>query len=294
VTQSRGKGLLLATLTAVLWGCVPVAGKVALGGMSAPLLSVLRLGAAGLVVLLVLAHHGGQRLTKPPRLVYLAALGLGGNYIAYMVGLEYAGAGTSQVLIQVAPLFLILLGVVALGERPSLRELIGGGLALLGVALVSWEEVQVGGGSWIGVVLILVAALTWAVYAIAHKRLGRDHASGGTMTWIFLLAAVVVLPTVPLAASRTPDAVQVAGIVFLVLNTMVAYWAFAEALRHIPASTAAVLAMLGPAVTFGILLITNGMPRAQSYVPYEAVTLGKIVGAVLVLAGVGLAVTRRR
>lgn len=291
------RGLLLATLTSVLWGTVPVAGKIALGGMSAPLLSVLRLVAAGVVLGLLLGRARVRAGLRGGWLVLVAALGLGANYVFYMWGLEHAGAGTSQVLIQTAPLFLILLGILLLGERPTVVEWIGIGLATLGVLLVSWEETTTLTGSALGIGLILVSALTWAFYAVAHKRLGRDHAAGGTMCWIFLLAALVVLPTVPFAPRRSADATELAAIVFLCVNTFVAYWCFAEALRHIRATTAAILATIGPAITFGLLAVTNRMD--QPYVPYEEITPAKIAGAVLVVAGVVLAVkgmgrTRRR
>ena len=286
------RGLLLAAITSVLWGTVPVAGKIALGGMSAPLLSVLRLLAAGLLLLLLLGRSRFRTLRAPSRLVFLAALGLGANYVFYMWGLEHAGAGTSQVLIQTAPLFLILLGILALGERPSAWEWGGVAAASLGVSLVSWEETAGVSGGALGIGLVLASALAWAIYAVAHKRLGRDHASGGTMCWIFLLSALVVAPTLPLAPARSADPTQAAAIVYLCLNTFVAYWCFAEALRHIRATTAAVVATLGPAITFGLLAVTNRMD--QPYVPYEEITAVKIAGSVLVVAGVVLAVTTSR
>jgi drug/metabolite transporter (DMT)-like permease len=287
----RLRGVLLATLTAVLWGTVPVAGKVALGGMGAGSISVLRLAVSGGLLAFLLARRGARPFAKPPRLVYLGALGLGLNYLAYMGGLEFAGAGASQVLIQTAPLFLILLGITFLGERPTRRELVGAGVAFAGVLLVSWQEIDLGPDAYLGVALILGAALAWAVYAVAHKTLGRTHAAGGTMMWIFLLAAVIVLPSAFAGPSRTPDAVQAWAIAYLCLNTFVAYWAFAEAIRHISATTAAVIATLGPAVTFGMLAVTNTLD--QPYVPYEAITTVKILGSILVVGGVVAAVTAR-
>jgi drug/metabolite transporter (DMT)-like permease len=258
--------------------------------MSAPVLSALRLGFAGLFMAFFVV--GPARMVRPSRLICIAALGLGGNYIFYMWGLEHAGAGASQVLIQTGPLFLTILGVLVLGERPSRLELGGGVAALAGVFLVSWQETATTSGGAIGVGLILLSALAWAIYAAAHKHLGRDLGSGPTMTWIFLLAAVVVVPTVPFAPIRKPDGVQLAFIAFLGVNTLVAYWAFAESLRHIRATTAAVISTIGPAVTFGLLAIGNCM--GQDYLPAEEITLAKILGAVLVMAGVGTAVAARR
>lgn len=291
--RSTARGVLLAGVAALVWGTVPIGGVIALPGMSAPILSALRLTLAGLFLMVVLASRRGRAaFARPPRLICVAALGLGGNYVLYMWGVERSGAGTSQVLIQTAPLFLILLSVVALGERMSRRQVLGAVTAFAGVTLVSWREAAGEPRTALGVVLVLMAALTWAVYAVAHKRLGREHDAGGTMMWIFLLAALVALPGALIEPWRTPDGVQGAAIAYLCMNTVVAYWSFAESLRHIEASTAAVIATLGPVVTLGALAVTNRMDQGR--VPYEALSTLKLGGAALVVAGVVLAVTARR
>ncbi|MDJ0973535.1 MAG: DMT family transporter [Planctomycetota bacterium] len=291
--RSATKGVLLAGVAALVWGTVPIGGVIALPGMSAPVLSALRLTVAGLFLMLVLASRKGRALfQRPPRLIYLAALGLGGNYVLYMWGVERTGAGTSQVLIQTAPLFLILLSLVVLGERMSRRQALGTLIAFVGVTLVSWREASGEPRTAFGVLLVLLAALTWAVYAVAHKRLGREHDAGATMMWIFLLSALVALPGAALESWRTPDGVQWLAILYLCMNTVVAYWSFAESLRHIEASTAAVIATLGPVVTLGVLAITNRMD--QDRVPFETLSALKLGGAALVLTGVVLAVTARR
>ena len=286
-SRSPRRGLTLALLTSLLWGTVPVAGKIALGGVSPPVLSVLRLAAAALFVFLLMARRGVRPPRRPAPLLVLAAFGLGLNYVAYMVGLQWAGAGTSQVLIQMAPVFLVLLGVLFLGERLGRAEVLGASLAFLGALLVSWREVEATGGG-LGIAFVLLAALAWSIYAVAQKLAGRTHGSGATTFWVFSMAAALNLPGAFLADGRSPDAVQILAVVYLCANTLVAYWAFAESLRHIPASTAGVIATLGPAVTFGLLAVANA--TEQDRIPYEAITPTKILGAVFVVVGVILTV----
>jgi drug/metabolite transporter (DMT)-like permease len=292
VTRSRTRGLLLATVASVTWGTVPVAGTIALGGITAPLLCTIRLLVATAFLALVLTRRGVRPFRRPPRLVYLAALGLGGNYLFYMWGLERAGAAASQVLIQTAPLFLIVLGVAWLKERLAVRQIVGGVIALAGVFLVSWDDAAAMPHRGLGVLLILAASFTWGVYGAAHRKIGGDHASGPTMMWIFLLAALVTVPFAFTEVLRRPDAVHLGAIAYLCLNTIVAYWSFAESVRHIKASVAAVILTLGPVVTFGLLLVTNRLE--QGYIPYEPLTALKVGGAALVIGGVCTAVTARR
>jgi drug/metabolite transporter (DMT)-like permease len=292
VTRSRTRGLLLATVASVTWGTVPVAGTIALGGITAPLLCSIRLLVATAFLALVLTRRGVRPFRRPPRLVYLAAIGLAANYLFYMWGLERAGAATSQVLIQTAPLSLIVLGVAWLRERLTVRQIVGGLVALAGVFLVSWDDAVGLPHRGLGVLLILVASFTWGVYGAAHRRLGDKHASGPTMMWIFLLAALVTVPFAFTEVLRRPDPVHLAAIAYLCLNTIVAYWSFAESVRHIDASVAAVILTLGPVVTFGLLLVTNRLD--QDYIPKEPLTALKIAGAALVISGVCAAVTARR
>lgn len=110
--------------------------------------------------------------------------------------------------------------------------------------------------------------------------------------WIFLLAGLFLVPTGALEEWRSPDGVQVAAIAYLCVNTIVAYWCFGECLRHIDASLAAVIATLGPVVTFAILSITNRVE--QTRVPHEPLSTLKLAGAAMVIAGVVAAVTVRR
>jgi len=289
VTPNATRGVALATVTALLWGTVPIAGKIALGGISPSLLSTGRLLLAAGALAAFLKIRGRLRLRRPPRLVYLAGLGLGANYVLYMLGLSHSTAGTAQVLIQTAPLFLIVLSMALLGERPSPRQLLGMGLALAGVAVVSWSD-QERPEAGLGMLLILASAASWAVYGVCHKRLGKDHTSGGTMTWIFLVAGLASLPTTIADASLSPGPVEWAAIAYLAANAIAAYVCFGECLRHIDASLASVICTLGPVVTLALVGLSNSLDGAL--IPYEAVPASKLAGAGLVMLGVVLAVAR--
>lgn len=291
--------MFLALVTAVLWGTVPLAGKLALGsggapgtGMAPGPLSVLRLLAAAGCFWIALSRRGAAPSRRPPKLVWVGAVGLAGNYVLYMWGLERAGPATAQVLIQMAPLFLIVLSMVLLRERPRRRELLGGAMALTGVIAVTWSDAALRAESITGAGLVLLSALAWSGYAVAHKRLGRDHRSGDTMAWIFLLAGLLLIPTTFAEPWREIDAVQWCAIGYLTVNTVVAYGSFAECLRHLRAGTAAVIVTLGPVITLLGLVLWDALDLPR--LPPETLPLQKWLGAALVVSGVMIAVARRR
>jgi drug/metabolite transporter (DMT)-like permease len=295
-SPNRTKGVVLACLTATIWGTVPFGGKLALEGISAPALSVVRLLSAGLFIAFVVARRQGswKALRRvPPPLVWLAALGLAGNYSAYMYGLDLVSQTLAQVLIQMAPLFLILLSVVILGERPVKGHWVGTALATVGFVSVSldgkpWGEVM-GSTTATGIALLLLAAVTWAVYAVCHKRLGKEMDSGVTLSWIFLLAALLTAPVAMGEKAPEPDGVVLAAIGYLILNSVVAYWAFAESLRHVEASLVAVICTFAPVVTVTLSAAFNALGWER--MPHDPLTLWKVGGAGLVVTGVALAVS---
>jgi drug/metabolite transporter (DMT)-like permease len=289
--RSPAKGVLLAVCASVLWGTVPIAGTVALRGIGAGALSALRLLLATLF-LFALLRWRRTPLARPSPLVLFAAFCLAVNHLAYMWGLDRAGPATSQILIQTAPLFLVALGVAVLGERLRRRQLAGGAVALLGVFLVAWEPGAASPRRSTGVLLILLAALGWAVYAAAHSRIGRASRSGPSIMWIFLFTGLFTLPVAAVETARRPDGVQAAAIAYLCVNTVLAYWSFAECVRHIHASVAAVILTLQPVVTMLLLVALNAVD--QTRVPYEALTVWKVGGAGLVVTGVAVTVSARR
>jgi drug/metabolite transporter (DMT)-like permease len=173
---------------------------------------------------------------------------------------------------------------------------VGAALALLGLYLVTRAADGSGparsGQFGLGIAMVIFSALTWGVYAAAHKRLGETHGSGGTMMWIFFLAALAIAPTIPFEAARVPDGAQGLAIAYLCVNTIVAYWCFAESLRHIEASVVAVITTLGPVVTFALVALSNRVGWER--IPYEQLGAGKLIGAAFVVGGVALAVTARK
>ena len=95
--QARGNprlGLLLALCTVVLWGFLSIALKLLLEGMDAFTITWYRLAASALVLGLYQARQG--RLPAVRRLgrngwalLAVALLGLVGNYVLFLVSLEY-------------------------------------------------------------------------------------------------------------------------------------------------------------------------------------------------------------
>lgn len=296
--MSRVFGIALAVVTAALFGAIPIAGKVALSGLSelvVPFL-LLALTAALLAVGLAAARPDVLRtLKEPPRLVGSMGLALGLNHILYYVGLFHTTATSTEVIIQLAPVFLVVIGVTFFGERFGAMKAGGAALAIAGVVVISWNgaplDELIGSGQLLGNALVAGAALLWALYAAGQKLANRDHPPQAVLLAVYTIGAAVALPMAVVAWPATLPTRALLGVVALALATLGSFGSFAEALEHAPASTLAVVTTTAP--LFTIVYVIAAKAWFPSIAPPETLTLLTWLGAGLVVIGVGI-VSRAR
>ncbi|GAB3257802.1 DMT family transporter [Alteromonas gracilis] len=244
----------LAT-TLVLWASAFV-GIRHLGETFSPgALSLGRLvvGALALGVTLMIARS--WRRPNRRELVSMAAIGVlwfGIYNIALNAGERLVDAGTAATIIQVSPVLIALLSVPLLGERLSLPLVAGMAIAFAGVALIGLSHSGSQGGDVLGVLLCLLAAITYAVSLILQKPL-LDRLSALQVTWV--ACTVGALSTLPFAGDLVAQAAEASTgdlgwLVYLgVFPTAVAFTTYAYALRHVPASRLGVSTYLVPPLT---------------------------------------------
>ncbi|MGC4096456.1 MAG: DMT family transporter [Nitrospira sp.] len=144
VTMAYGS----VVLAAVLWGGSIVAQKMALGSFSAVEASVIR-DIGGLVILLATwwsKEGGAVKLTGADmRLLGLLGLGVLGNHLLILMGLNYVSGAVGGVIIGASPVVTALLSAMLIRDVP-LRAVWGGGvLSFAGVGLVSVAGFQAAG-----------------------------------------------------------------------------------------------------------------------------------------------------
>ncbi|RVT47284.1 DMT family transporter [Rheinheimera sediminis] len=292
--QSSGRaglGFSLALLTALLWGLLPIALKWLLNSMSAGTITWIRfMVAAVLVGFLLLARNKipsvrGLSL-RIKMLILLAVAGLLLNYILYLNGLFLLTAETAQVVIQLAP-FLMMLGAVYLfKERLLVWQKIGAWLLVVGLLLFFNDRLTLlltqFGDEGFGVLLVIVAAVSWACYALAQKQLLMSFNSQQIMWLIYMAGALCFMPMVELAPVLELSAWQWGIVVFCCLNTIVAYGAFAEALQHWQAANVSAVLAITPLLTIGFAqLLAYFYPQF----PSESLNGWAWLGALLVVIG---------
>ena len=112
-------GLAMALATTFMWGVLPVALAGLMAALDPVTVTFLRFGLAAIALAPWLAWKGRlPRLSSlRSRRLWLAGLLLCGNYICYIVGLKMTTPEAAQVMIQLAPMLLLLSGVVVFREQ---------------------------------------------------------------------------------------------------------------------------------------------------------------------------------
>ncbi len=293
--QASGRsvyGFMLALVTAVLWGMLPIALKHLLVDLTANTITWIRFLVAALFVSAVLwqqkavpSVRGLSR--KATILLSIAIAGLLSNYILYLMGLHLLTAETAQVVIQLAPFLMMMGGIFIFREQLLLWQKIGATLLVIGLLLFFNERLvllltQFGQDS-IGVLLVIVAAVTWACYALAQKQLLMTFNSQQIMWFIYLAGALCFLPVADLSPVLSLSGLQWGLLAFCCLNTIVAYGAFAEALEHWEASKVSAVLAITPLLTILFANIVSWLfPDAA---PAQTLNLWSIAGALLVVSG---------
>ncbi len=290
-TSGRWKlGILLALSTATMWGVLPIALKEVMETLDPMTTTFFRLSLAAVVITPYLIARrrlpNRSKLRSPKLFLQLLAAGLllSGNYGLYIFGLERTGPEAAQVMIQVAPMLLLLAGIFLFKESFSVTQWTGFAAFASGLLLFfnhHLADIFVDLNDYgLGLLMIIVAAVCWTGYAIMQKILLQEFTSEETMLAIYWLGTAVFLPFCDFSTLGQLTGLQWALLAFCGFNTLIAYGAFAEALVHVEASRVSATIALTPLLTVAIVQL---IPIVGIVV--EPLGLLSVLGALLVVCG---------
>ena len=190
----RGLWWILAGLTLV-WGFNWTAMKVALSEVAPFTFRTLCL-AAGSGLLFAFLRISRQPLTIPRsewrRLVVIALFTITAWNLLIAFGVRLIPSGRAAILAYTMPAWAIPLSVWLLGERMDRRKLLGLGLGMGGMALLLLDEIANLQRAPLGSLLVLAAALTWAVGTLLQKKFPVRAPVAAYTAWIMLIGGIPI------------------------------------------------------------------------------------------------------
>ena len=292
------KGILYAVITAVLFGVLAIALKYSLSGLTPADITWFRFVLAFVILTGYYYFRKPQYLRilrRPPLILIIATLCLSLNYYGFIEGLNLTTPSIAQVFIQLGPVLLAAAGFIFFHEKVTWRQIVGLFLVVAGLLIFYNEQFSLilsGKGRWqTGVIWILVAAIAWAAYSVLLKMMVLKHPPMQLNLVIFGLPVLLYLPFVNFSHFA---GIHIAGwliLIFLGLNTLVAYGLLSMAIHYIEANKVSVILILNPILTFALMAIISH--SGATWIQHEHYTAVTLLGATIVLAGAILTIFRK-
>lgn len=276
--------LAAAVVTMLFWASAFIGIRAAGQHFDPGALALLRM-TVGCVVLGVIAAVRGIRWPPRRSLPGIAAWGVAW-FCVYNIALNTAeqaiDAGTAALVVNLAPLMVVIVGGLVLGEGFPRALVIGAPISFLGVAIIATQS-RGGLVALSGLALALLAAVMYAGCTLGQKRL-LASVDSTTLTWLGAVAGTIaLLPWAGRLVSdlQTAPATATMWVIYLgIFPTALAFTTWAYVLARTSAGRTAATSYIVPALAIAMswLLLS------------EAPTLLTVLGGVLCL--VGVAITR--
>ncbi len=290
--STRRTGLLLAAIAAVLFSAKAILAKLMYRyGIDAVTLIALRMLFALPVFATVAvietwrARERGDRLTSRERW-QIVLLGLLGYYLSSFLdfwGLEYISASLERLILFLNPTLVLLIGIAFMGKRVGARQWLAMVVSYVGIVLVFWENLRIGGSHvMLGSALVFGAALSYALYLLLSGELVRRVGSLRLVAYAMCVSTAACLLQFalihPPSELLQPAPVYALSIVNALLCTVVPVYLTMFAIVRIGAGATAQTAMIGP-----VSLLFFGW-----WILDETITPVQLLGTAVVIAGIAL------
>jgi len=262
-------GILAGLGAAAIWGGMYVVSKYVLAFVPPLTLVLARLvvGALTLGLIALLSRQPRVCRRDLPQMALLGFVGLSVSMIAQFAGTRLSTAANGALITSATPAFLVLFAWPILGERLTLGRVAGLALATAGVAstiLLAGGQVDLAGRAdlLLGNVLLVVAALTWALYSALARVAARRHPVLVVTLYATLFGALFTGAVVPLELATSPlgpiPPLAWLGVLYLgVVSTAGAFYLWNKSIALLGAGLPAILFFAQPIVggLLGALLL---------------------------------------
>ena len=277
---------LLLCLMILFWSLNYVVVKVVLRDFSPLFVAGLRTIFAGAFILPIYLwkESGNKDVWRWKELRILGGLGICGvvlNQLLFVLGLSRTSVAHAAIIIAMTPMLVLLLASAIGQERMTARKSLGMAIALGGVAVLQLARSQQAAVTFLGDVLMFLAALAFAIFTVFGKRVTKRYSGIVVNGFAYVGGALVLLPvTVWASSDSAPSNASIEawlGVLYMaVFSSVISYLIYYHALTYIAASRVSAFSYLQPlaAILFAIPIL------------HERVTAPLLIGGTLVLTGV--------
>lgn len=223
------------------------------------------------------------------RIALCGFFGAAVNMLLFFKGLSLTSPVNASLIMTLTPVVVVTASYFLLKERITQRKALGLAFGFGGaVSLIGLHEFALTNDFLVGDLMVMGNASTYAIYLVLVKPLMARYHPLTVIKWLFLFGGVLILPFTFNQALSIPfsalDKLQWGSLAFVVLFTTVfAYLANVSALKYVNSSLVGYYIFLQPVFATFIEVVTGR----------EIPTVGKLISALLIFAGVYLVSVRK-
>jgi len=165
-----------------------------------------KIGATGFVFLRILGAGLMFWIIKPfikekvaksdfVRLLICAVLGVAGNQMLFLHGLNLTSPIDASIIITAVPILVLIFSFLLLKEKITSNKIAGVTLGSLGaILLISYGSTETGTSSFLGNLFIFLNACSYGLYLVLVKPLMSKYNTITVVSWIFLFGFIFIFP----------------------------------------------------------------------------------------------------
>jgi drug/metabolite transporter (DMT)-like permease len=201
-----------------------------------------------------------------PRLLVISLFNITGWNLCTAYGVTNLPAGRAAIIAFTMPIWSVLLSIWLLKEPMTKRRAAGLALGVAGLAILIGGDLRELGAAPVGAMLMLGAAVSWAIGTVIMKRYPLRMPTVVMTGWLMLIGG---LPIIVAAVWVAPDSFHTHsfwpnfGVVYNVLVSFIfCYWAWFRILDMVPAAVASLSTLMIPVVgVFSGMLVLGEIPQ---------------------------------
>jgi len=285
-TLTNWQFILMMTIMVVVWACAFPFIKIALEDLSFINLAIMRFLVVCIVLIaILLAQPKRFSSLQKKDILPIFLLGFFGVMVYHLglnYGEQYISPGAASLIIATIPVIIVILAVMFLKEKLTLKKLLGIALALCGVLIISFwgtQNASIEINYIFGALGVFIAAFMGALYTVAGKKLLERYTALSLTVYAMLLGSIGLLPFLSTSLIEEVSTISVnslIAIIFLgVCSTVIGYIIWYVALEIKTASEISVYLYAIPVISTIISYFLFG----------DEITFLFVFGGVLVIAG---------
>ena len=278
------KAILALILANLIWGAASPIFKFALENIPPFTLAFIRFYGASLILLVMTYPYLKINRKDWLKMLLLSLFGVTFHISFYFLGLKLAPSINAPIISAIGPIFIYILSIYILREKPKLKILTGIILSLLGVFVIIGQPFAVGNGNTqlLGNLFFFLAVLGAVAHAILSKEIHTNYSASAITFWMCAIGAISFMPLAAVELRqfdiiKNLDYRGLTGILYgIFFSSAAAYTLYEYGIRNLKGQDSGIFTYLDPIAAIVVALPLLG----------EKITPVYFFGALFVFIGI--------